>query len=78
MGTQNMLIAYAIKESAGKTHWLRIGVAFVNKDDSINVKLDAVPVNGELQLRKYEPPEDGGDRGGRNDDRGRGGFGGRR
>ena len=31
--------------------WVRVGVAFVNKDDSLNVVLDAVPVNGKLHIR---------------------------
>lgn len=50
-----MKIAYVISESNGKTYWNRIGVAFVNKDGSINVKLSALPVNGELQIRDYVP-----------------------
>jgi hypothetical protein len=32
-------------------HWTRIGVAFVNKDMSLNVVLDAIPVNGRLHIR---------------------------
>ena len=35
----------------GKNHWTRVGVGFVNRDNSINVVLDAVPVNGRLQIR---------------------------
>ena len=31
--------------------WLQIGVAFVNKDGSYNVKLDALPVNGSMHIR---------------------------
>lgn len=49
---------YTIVERAGdssKKFWLRIGTAFVNRDGSINVKLDAMPTNGTLHIRDYEP-----------------------
>jgi hypothetical protein len=39
----------------GKPHWVRIGIGFVNSDQSINVKLDATPINGELHIRDYKP-----------------------
>lgn len=42
----------------GKKKWVRIGAAFVNRDSSINVYLDATPVSGELQIRDYVPWED--------------------
>lgn len=38
-------------------YWMRLGTAFTNKDDSINVYLDAIPVNQKewtLQLREME------------------------
>ncbi|MGH7898781.1 MAG: hypothetical protein ACREQQ_12560, partial [Candidatus Binatia bacterium] len=31
--------------------WVRIGVAFDNKDGSLNVLLDALPLNGRLHIR---------------------------
>jgi hypothetical protein len=34
----------------GKKVCLRIGVACINRDGSINVRLDAVPVNGTLYI----------------------------
>jgi hypothetical protein len=34
-----------------------VGAAFVNRDGSLNVRLDAMPVNGELQIRDYQPRE---------------------
>ena len=40
-------------ERSGKHFWNRVGVAFVNQDGSLNVKLDAVPITGELQIRDY-------------------------
>jgi hypothetical protein len=39
-------------EGSDKKYWVKIGSAFVNKDDSLNVYLDAVPINGMLHLRK--------------------------
>lgn len=50
---------YAIhdREEDGKKHssWARIGVAFVNRDESINVILDAVPITGKLNIRDRKP-----------------------
>lgn len=36
----------------GRKFWLRIGAAFENADGSINVYLDALPVNGQIQIRE--------------------------
>ena len=41
-------------ENNGKTFWRLLGTAFVNKDNSINVFLDGLPVNGRLQLRDWD------------------------
>lgn len=38
-----------------KPFWLRIGAAFVNRDSSLTVKLNALPLNGTLQVRDVEP-----------------------
>lgn len=51
-------IAYAVTERNGRSFWNRIGIAFMNKDGSINVKLEAIPVTGQLQLRDWEPRDD--------------------
>lgn len=34
-----------------KDRWVKIGIAFENKDGSINCFLDAVPVNGKIHIR---------------------------
>ncbi|HEY5950483.1 MAG TPA: hypothetical protein VIV40_33560 [Kofleriaceae bacterium] len=50
-------------ENDSGTYWMRCGSAFVNKDNSINVYLDALPLKtkqGEgvkLQLREYTDAE---------------------
>jgi hypothetical protein len=54
-----MKIVYVITERNGKSYWNRVGVAFVNADGSINVKLEALPVSGEIQIRDYVPREEG-------------------
>lgn len=53
-------ICYVITERGGRNFWNKIGVAFVNDDGSLNVKLDAFPVGGEMQIRDYVPRENGG------------------
>jgi hypothetical protein len=58
MNASKMKMAYVITERGGRSFWNKIGVAFVNGDGSINVKLDSVPVNGELQIRDYVPREE--------------------
>ena len=34
-----------------RSRWVRVGVAFENKDGSLNVLLDALPLSGRLQIR---------------------------
>jgi hypothetical protein len=42
---------YTIQQNGEKSFWIRLGVAFVNKDGSLNVRLDGLPVNGSLHIR---------------------------
>lgn len=56
-----MLICYHINERGDRSYWTRIGVAFQNRDGSFNVKLECVPVNGELHIREYVPMADNND-----------------
>lgn len=39
------------KQHGDRAHILRIGVAFVNKDNSLSVVLDAIPLTGRLYIR---------------------------
>jgi hypothetical protein len=43
-----------IEKHNGEKYWMRLGSAFTNKDDSINVYLDAIPTGKDwtLQLRE--------------------------
>ena len=71
MSDTKMKVVYVITKRDDKSFWNRIGVAFVNRDGSINVRLEALPVSGEMQIRDYEPREerDGERKGRREDDR---------
>jgi hypothetical protein len=51
-------VVYTVVERRGRKWWVRIGAAFRNADGSTNVVLDAAPLNGELQIRDYRPPEE--------------------
>ncbi len=42
-------------EDEAKDRWTRVGIGFVNRDNSINVILDATPVNGRLHIRDRRP-----------------------
>jgi hypothetical protein len=58
MESSKMKIVYVITQRSGKSYWNRIGVAFVNSDGSINVRLEALPVSGEMQIRDYVPRDE--------------------
>ncbi len=44
------LIAYHVTENGKKTYWSRIGAAWPNRKGGFQIKLDTLPVNGELVL----------------------------
>ena len=54
------LIAYTIVEtgSDAKDYWQRVGSAWTNNDGSINITLNALPVNGKLHVHAPNPDED--------------------
>ena len=51
------VITHVERRDGGK-FWMRLGSAFTNKDDSINVYLDAVPVGKEITLQLRELTEE--------------------
>lgn len=53
MESKQLKIVYTITERGEKSYWTRIGVAYTNRDGSINIKLDAVPVSGTLHVRDW-------------------------
>jgi hypothetical protein len=58
MDASKIKMAYVINERGGKSYFNRVGIAFVNSDGSLNVKLEAMPINGELHIRDYVPREE--------------------
>ncbi len=48
-----MMVVYTIIEKQGieKPFWVKVGACFTNRDGSLNVYLDALPVNGRLHIR---------------------------
>ena len=58
MDSNKMKVVYTITERGEKSWWTKIGVAYVNRDGSLNVKLEAVPVNGTMHVRDWTPKEE--------------------
>ena len=58
MSDTKMLEVYNVVDRGEekKPLWLQIGVAFVNKDGSLNVRLNALPVDGTLNIREGKGP----------------------
>ena len=54
--TKKQRVVYAIieKPHLKKAVWMKLGVAHVNQDQSINVYLDALPMGGKLQIREED------------------------
>lgn len=46
-----------IERANGKSIWTRIGAGWMNRDGSITIRLDALPVNGTLQVRDPDERE---------------------
>jgi hypothetical protein len=56
------LAVFSIREGRNGSLWVRAGSAFVNRDGSMNVLLDVLPLDGKLHVRDanerpvQEPP----------------------
>jgi hypothetical protein len=51
---------YVIREFGDKkTSWIKVGVAFLNRDGSLNLHLDALPTDGKLHVRDFPEKENG-------------------
>ena len=48
---RNWKAVFCVVERLKRKYWLRVGMAFVNRDGSLNVRLDAVPLTGQLHIR---------------------------
>jgi hypothetical protein len=47
----DMKDVFTIVKNGEKEYWNKIGNAFVNRDGSLTVKLNALPVNAALHIR---------------------------
>jgi hypothetical protein len=50
MASDNQKDVFVIRKVGSKTYWNRAGLAFVNRDGSVNVRLDLLP-DVDLQIR---------------------------
>lgn len=46
------------KKDDQKDYWLPVGSAWTNRDGSFNIRLNALPVNGELCVRPRKEGDD--------------------
>jgi len=46
------LVAFTVTKRGESESWQRIGVAFVNKDKSLTIVLNALPLDGRIIIRK--------------------------
>lgn len=55
--SEKIWVVYTIIDKPGydKSIWVRIGRAFINRDGSYNLNLDALPLTGKLHLREEVP-----------------------
>src|SRR5260370_28014181 len=53
------LAVFSIRENKGGSIWGRAGSAFVNKDGSLNLLLDVLPLDGKLHVREAGEKKDG-------------------
>lgn len=58
-----------VEKPNGKTWWMSIGNAHINRDGSTNVYLSAYPTNGVLQIRDWDERDSESDESGSSDDR---------
>jgi len=52
---------FTIVKNGEKDYWNQIGKAFLNRDGSLTVKLNALPTNGQLNIRDPRPRNSGPD-----------------
>ena len=48
-----------VQKEGVKPIWRRIGTAFVNRDESLNLFLDSVPLVGQIQVRDMYEAKNG-------------------
>jgi hypothetical protein len=59
MEEKGLKLVYAVVQRPhARTIWLRVGTGWANRDGSLNLQLDAIPVDGRLQVRDMVPARD--------------------
>jgi hypothetical protein len=58
MDHSKMKFVYVISGKGERKFWNKVGVAFVNRDGSLNCKLESLPIDGELHIRDYTPKDE--------------------
>jgi len=57
--TKTIKAVFLITQRGDKSYWTRIGTGYVNRDNSITLRLDAVPVGtSQLQIRDITPRDE--------------------
>ena len=54
------LAVFSIREGRNGSLWVKAGAAFVNRDGSLNVVLDVLPLDGKLHVREAVERKDSG------------------
>jgi len=49
---------WTVTERDGRSFWSRSGIAFPNRDGSMNLHLDTLPLSGKLQIRDPKPKDE--------------------
>ena len=57
MSSTPFKVVYTVQERAKRNLWLRVGTAFMNRDGSWTVRLDALPLSGTLIIRDPDPKD---------------------
>lgn len=56
---KKMSVQCPVEGKDGKTYWRSMGIGFVNKDNSITIILEGLPVNGRLFVSEWKDWKDG-------------------
>lgn len=51
---RRMSVFHVVEREGFDPIWTKVGVAFVNRDGSLNLFLDLIPINGRLHVREKQ------------------------
>ena len=58
MEASKVKVVWMVTERGEKSYWTRIGIGSVNRDGSLSLTLEALPLGGKIQVRDYTPRDD--------------------